>query len=187
MGTSERLTIKASCPCKNGSLVRKIDSPNYCFGEAFSHPPEIGCPVCAKEWVFRGKYRLIHLNYLKSPLIAANHDLSHARASLVNKINAIKADELKNQFVTLGFRYRTEEHRYLVEQGLFEGSYSSYLNTGLAATARRLNTDNIPACAALNEQLNAIESALFYSRRALDKWFQDNKAQLEFIPEWHWV
>lgn len=187
MGTSERLTMRALCPCENGSLVREIDSPNYCFGKAFSHPPEIECHVCAEKWVFRGKYRLIHLNYLTSPLVVANYDLHQTRGSLVNEINAIKIDELKNRLITLGFRYKTEEHRYLVEQGLFEGSYSSYLNTGLAPAARRLNTDNIPACASLNEQLSAIESALFYSRGALDKWFQDNKAQLEFTPEWRWV
>lgn len=187
MGTSERITIRAICPCRNGSLIREIDSPNYCFGQAFSHPPEIGCPVCVKEWVFRGKYRLIHLNYLTSPLVIANYDLNQARASLVNKINVIKADELKNQFVALGFRYKKEEHQYLVKQGLFEGSYSSYLNTGLAAAARRLNADNIPACASLNEQLSDIESASFYLRHAIDKWFKDSRAQLEFTPEWRWV
>jgi hypothetical protein len=187
MGTSERYTHTALCPCKNGSLVRKIDSPDYCFGQASSHSTEIRCHVCAKEWVFRGKYRMIHFDYLTSPLVIVVCDLYQARRSLVNKINAIKTDELKNKFVTLGFRYKKEEHRYVVEQKLFEGSYSRYLSTGLAAAAPRLDTDSIPACASLNKQLENIEGALIYSNRARDKWFQDNRAALEFIPDWRWV
>ena len=187
MGTWERLTMKATCPCGNGSLVREIDSPDYCFGRAYGHPPKLVCSVCAEEWVFRGDCRLISLNYLTSPVVTATYDLDQLRISLVQEINAIKTDELKKQFAACEFRYKAEEHRYLVQKGLFEGSYQSYLNDGLTKAVRRLNTESVPACAALNEQLIAIESASFYSRRARDKWFQDNSAQLEFIPEWRYV
>jgi hypothetical protein len=187
MGTWERLTMKATCPCGNGSLVREIDSPDYCFGRAYGHPPKIVCSVCAEEWVFRGDFRLIRLNYLTSPLVTATCDLDQLLVSLYQEINAIKTDELKKRFAACEFRYKTEEHRYLVQQGFFEGTYQTYLKNGLATAVRRLSTESVPACAAVLEQLIQIESASFHSRRARDKWFQDNRAALEFIPEWRSV
>jgi hypothetical protein len=125
VSTSEKIEFRLGvCPCGAGEVRKHIISHDNPWSGADVWY-EIACPACKPEWRLSGDGMTATNVASEKPAHAA----AQAEMAAQTSLNAYLVGLAKDRLAKMAFSSKKAEHAFATSEGLFKGSYQSFLTS----------------------------------------------------------